>query len=123
MRTMVQNATTLLENVTREYNTNSYFTSIVTRLKHDWSANTHPDLIQKQARSMFESLTIERAKRFELNNRGTLYHIDSTSLRRMCISAILREIMMREAHDAAAGGHFGSAKTYALLARRLFWSR
>ena len=37
-------------------------------------------------------------------------------------AAQLKAVILRESHDAPTGGHFGAAKTIALVARRFFWT-
>jgi transposase InsO family protein len=65
------------------------------------------------------------------NARGRHYLIDETGLLIHRISGTLvipnvwdiKVRILREAHDAAAAGHFGTQRTHATIAKRFFWPR
>jgi hypothetical protein len=63
-----------------------------------------------------------RGRHYELSSNGLLTHRASGTL---VISNVwsIKERILREAHDSAAGGHFGTLRTHAAVARRFFWPR
>jgi hypothetical protein len=63
-----------------------------------------------------------RGRHYELSSNGLLTHRASGTLVIPNVWSI-KERILREAHDSAAGGHFGTLRTHAAVARRFFWPR
>jgi hypothetical protein len=63
-----------------------------------------------------------RGRHYELSSNGLLTHRESGTL---VIPNVwnIKERILREAHDSKAGGHFGTLRTHAAVARRFFWPR
>jgi hypothetical protein len=63
-----------------------------------------------------------RGRHYEISSDGLLTHRQSGTLVIPNVWSI-KEKILREAHDSAAGGHFGTLRTHAAVARRFFWPR
>jgi hypothetical protein len=63
-----------------------------------------------------------RGRHYELSSNALLTHRESGTLVIPNIWSI-KERILREAHDSARGGHFGTLRTHAAVARRFLWPR
>jgi hypothetical protein len=63
-----------------------------------------------------------RGRHYEISSDGLLTHRQSGTLVIPKVWSV-KEKILREAHDSAAGGHFGTLRTHAAVARRFFWPR
>jgi hypothetical protein len=59
----------------------------------------------------------DRAKKYYLED-GLIY---DKIQRRLCVPKALQMEVIEEAHNSATGGHFGAARTEAMVASRFFW--
>jgi hypothetical protein len=59
----------------------------------------------------------DRAKKYYLED-GLIY---DKILRRLCVPKALQMEVIEEAHNSGTGGHFGAARTEAMVASRFYW--
>ena len=72
---------------------------------------------------VLKSLEVDNLRQRDLRVRGGLLWRVAEGFYQMCIpdDRALKELVMRETHDASGAGHLGNAKTFERVRRRFYW--
>ena len=102
-----------IEEVQKGYQGDPYFGPIVRYLTYSPPDELDAAQLHKHIRKKFGLKVLAKVRRFALQE-GILIHTDGNDKVRVCIPqwGQLRQDLLHEAHDTAAGGHFGAEKTY-----------
>ncbi|KAE9001679.1 hypothetical protein PF011_g13646 [Phytophthora fragariae] len=105
----------LRQQIADAYEEDAFYAAIIRYLR-----NPTADTLAKLTRPTRDAIT-----RYDLDGDLLTYAIDTFDTPRVVIPADddLRARLVREYHDALAGGHLGREKTFATLSRDFFWPR
>jgi hypothetical protein len=108
MATVAAQAGEWLDRVREGYKLDGYFDLV-------WEELVEGDLEEVSAERHKQRR--DRAKRYYLED-GLIY---DRIQRRLCVPKALQMEVIEEAHNSATGGHFGAARTEAMVASRFYW--
>jgi hypothetical protein len=96
------------------------------RVRKSYSSDEYFDLVWEELSEVEEKASAERCK--QRRDRAKKYYLEDGLIydkieRRLCVPKSLQLEVIEEAHNSATGGHFGAARTEAMVASRFYWKQ